>query len=219
MLASSTTAGQADIPVGIDGLEPLAVQNSVSLLGHSLDFKLVMAPLWRHWRQSTSRTRPAATAHPRALPMNWPAAQEWCESLRSGGPGTCPMSPSDRRDHATSSRRSIPVPAPGSVAVRAVCTARVASRTTSLPRIVMFYSGGRSGPHCLGSTIRRPFLWQDGRTGRCARGERSGSYGGPVEPRQRLCTIAGHDSGPGSFSARRTASPDDLHIDIIGSVR
>ena len=35
-------------------------------------------------------------------------------------------------------------------------------------------------------------------------------------PRQRLATLLGATSGRGRFSARRTASPGDLHIDVAG---
>ena len=37
-----------------------------------------------------------------------------------------------------------------------------------------------------------------------------------MDPRQRLAQLLGATSGRGSFSARRTASPDDLHIDVTG---
>jgi len=37
-----------------------------------------------------------------------------------------------------------------------------------------------------------------------------------VNPRLRLAQLLGATGGRGSFSARRTASPDDLHIDITG---
>ncbi len=45
---------------------------------------------------------------------------------------------------------------------------------------------------------------------------RPGSYGYWLDPRQRLAQLLGAARGRGSFSARRTASPDDLHIDITG---
>jgi len=35
-------------------------------------------------------------------------------------------------------------------------------------------------------------------------------------PRQRLATLLGATSGRGAFSARRTAAPGDLHIDVAG---
>jgi hypothetical protein len=44
----------------------------------------------------------------------------------------------------------------------------------------------------------------------------AGGYGGRVDPRQRLAQLLGANRGRGSFSARRTASPDDLHIDVTG---
>ena len=37
-----------------------------------------------------------------------------------------------------------------------------------------------------------------------------------MDPRQRLAQLLGATHGRGSFSARRTASPDDLHIDVTG---
>jgi hypothetical protein len=37
-----------------------------------------------------------------------------------------------------------------------------------------------------------------------------------VNPLQRLAGLLGATHSSGSFSARRTASPDDLHIDICG---
>jgi hypothetical protein len=37
-----------------------------------------------------------------------------------------------------------------------------------------------------------------------------------VDPRQRLARLLGAIGGRGSFSARRTATPDDLHIDVTG---
>lgn len=37
-----------------------------------------------------------------------------------------------------------------------------------------------------------------------------------MDPRQRLAQLLGATRGRGSFSARRTASPDDLHIDVTG---
>ena len=37
-----------------------------------------------------------------------------------------------------------------------------------------------------------------------------------MDPRQRLAQLLGASRGHGSFSARRTASPDDLYIDITG---
>ncbi len=43
-----------------------------------------------------------------------------------------------------------------------------------------------------------------------------GSYGAWVDPRQRLAQLLGATRGGGSFSARRTASPGDLHIDVTG---
>jgi hypothetical protein len=42
------------------------------------------------------------------------------------------------------------------------------------------------------------------------------SYGYRVDPRQRLAQLLGATRGRGSFSARRTASPGDLHLDITG---
>ena len=37
-----------------------------------------------------------------------------------------------------------------------------------------------------------------------------------MDPRQRLAQLLGALGGRGSFSARRTATPDDLHIDVTG---
>ena len=41
-------------------------------------------------------------------------------------------------------------------------------------------------------------------------------YGARVDPRERLAQLLGATNGRGSFSARRTAKPTDLHIDVVG---
>ncbi len=49
-----------------------------------------------------------------------------------------------------------------------------------------------------------------------ARDLRRQRYGARVDPRERLAQLLGATGGHGSFSARRTAKPTDLHIDVVG---
>ena len=44
----------------------------------------------------------------------------------------------------------------------------------------------------------------------------SADYGAEVDPRQRLVQLLDASGGRGSFSARRTAQPTDLHIEVTG---